>query len=51
MWNWMSAAGSPPRVRVNATTSATVELSWPLRRSSHSASALSLSAPYSVLLV
>ena len=29
MWNWMSAAGSPPRVRVKATTSATVELSLP----------------------
>ena len=40
MWNWMSAAGRPPRVRVNATTSATVEVSGPLRRSSHSASRL-----------
>ena len=45
MWNWMSAAGSPPRVRVNATTSATVELSLPERRSSHSASGFGLSAP------
>ena len=45
MWNWMSAAGSPPRVRVNATTSATVELSLPVRRSSHSASERGLSAP------
>ena len=45
MWNWMSAAGSPPRVRVNATTSATVELSLPDRRSSHSASGFGLSAP------
>ncbi len=47
----MSAAGSPPRVRVKATTSATVELSLPERRSSHSASGLGLSAPYSVSLV
>ena len=37
MWNWMSAAGSPPRVRWKATTSATVEVSGPERRSSHSA--------------
>ena len=42
MWNWMSAAGRPPRVRVKATTSATVELSLPERRSSHSASGLRL---------
>ena len=48
MWNWMSAAGSPPRVRVNATTSATVELSGPLRRSSHSARPFTPSPPYSV---
>jgi hypothetical protein len=45
----MSAAGRPPRERVKATTSATVELSLPERRSSHSASALGLSAPYSVV--
>ena len=45
MWNWMSAAGSPPRVRVKATTSATVELSLPDLRSSHSASGFGLSAP------
>ncbi len=37
MWNWMSAAGRPGRVRTNATTSATVEVSGPLRRSAHSA--------------
>ena len=37
MWNWMSAAGSPPRVRWNATTSATVDVSGPDRRSTHSA--------------
>ena len=30
MWNWMSAAGSPARVRTNAHTSATVEVSGPL---------------------
>ena len=48
MWNWTSAAGSPPRVRTKATTSATVEVSGPDRRSSHSASALGFSAPYSV---
>ena len=47
----MSAAGSPPRVRVKATTSATVELSLPERRSSHSASGFGLSAPYSVVVV
>ena len=45
MWNWMSAAGRPPRVRVKATTSATVELSLPLRRSIHSASERGFSAP------
>ena len=45
MWNWMSAAGRPGRVRTNAQTSAAVEVSGPLWRSSHSASGLGLSAP------
>ena len=45
MWNWMSAAGSPARVRTKATTSAAVEVSGPLRRSSHSSRYLGLSAP------
>ena len=40
----MSAAGSPGRVRTNANASATVEESGPLRRSSHSATALGFSA-------
>ena len=35
----------PGRVRTKATTSATVEVSGPLRRSSHSAIGLGLSAP------
>ncbi len=37
MWNWMSAAGRPGRVRTKATTSAAVEVSGPAARSSHSA--------------
>ena len=45
MWNWMSAAGSPARVRTNATTSAAVEVSGPVRRSSHSSRYCGLSAP------
>ncbi len=45
MWSWMSGAGRPGRVRVKAQTSATVELSLPLRRSSHSARGFGLSAP------
>ena len=45
MWNWMSAAASRRRVRTKATTSAAVEVSGPLRRSTHSASGFGLSAP------
>ena len=48
MWNWMSAAGRPARVRTKATTSATLEVSGPVRRSIHSAMFLGLSAPYRV---
>ena len=44
MWNWMSAAGRPARVRTKATTSATVEVSGP-SGGAPSAQFFGLSAP------
>ena len=44
-WYCRSAAGSPGRLRTNASASATDEVSGPERRSSHSSSGLGLSAP------
>ena len=44
-WNCRSGAGRPGRLRTKAKASATVEVSGPLRRRSHSSSGLGLSPP------
>ena len=46
-WNCRSGAGSPGRLRTKANASATLLVSGPLRRSSHSARNLGFSASYS----